>query len=86
MQENLKAAAASGDIATLLKLMANTSELTAEDYIQKTIGNLLFTYYTYLHYFHLKPVDLEDLVDGLLFIASKQYVEKQTLARSNRNL
>ena len=58
--------------------MAQTSALTPSDYIKKTIGNILFTYYTYLKYYHLKPRDLDDLVDGLLYMEAQQYQEEQS--------
>jgi hypothetical protein len=57
--------------------MTKTAELTPADFIKKTVGNILFTYYTFLRYFHLRPTSLEDLVDGLLFIESSQFLEKK---------
>ena len=61
----------------MLKLMSQTASLTPADFIKKTVGTILFVYYTYLKYFTLRPQDLEDLVDGLLFIEAKQFMEAQ---------
>lgn len=84
MERDLKAAQASGDIATILSLMAKSTALTPSDYINKTIGTLLYLYYTYSSYFHFKPRDLEDLVDGLLYISARQYQEKQEWEQAQR--
>ena len=59
--------------------MAQTASLTPEDFIKKTIGNLLFTYYSYVDRFHIKPKDLEDLVDGLLYIMSAGFIQKKQI-------
>ena len=58
--------------------MAKTADLTPSDFIKKTIGKLLFTYYAYIKYFTLRPRDMEDLVDGLLFIEARNFLEKQS--------
>lgn len=81
----MQTAAQAGDIATLLRLMAQTASLTPADFIKKTVGNILFVYYTYLKYFALRPKDLEDLVDGLLFIEARQFLEKQAYKDSSKD-
>ena len=73
----MRQAQRTGDIGTLLKLLAKTSSLTPADYIKKTVGQILFVYYVYLKYFHQRPSDLEDLVDGLLYISTQQFLEKK---------
>lgn len=70
-------AQARGDISTILSLVASTSSLTAADFIKKTCGGLLFMYYTYVDNLHARPVDVLDLVDGLLFLDAKGYINKQ---------
>lgn len=76
-QQQVRAAQASGDIGTLLRLMAKTSELTPSDFIKKTVGNILFVYYVYLENFHIKPKDLEDIVDGLLYLDAHNFIQKR---------
>lgn len=73
----MRAAQATGDVGTLLHLMAKTSELTPSDFIKKTIGNILFVYYVYLENFHIKPKDLEDIVDGLLYLDAHSFIQKK---------
>lgn len=77
LQQQVMAAQASGDIGTLLHLMAKTSELTPSDFIKKTVGNILFVYYVYLENFHIKPKDLEDIVDGLLYLDAHSFIQKK---------
>ena len=76
--EELKNAAASGDIHTIVKVIANTSSLSPTDFIQKTVGSLLYVYYMYVDRFHTVPTDIDDMIDGILYIEAHQYnVEKQ---------
>lgn len=78
VSEELKNAAASGDIHTIVKVIANTSSLSPTDFIQKTVGSLLYVYYMYVDRFHVIPTDLDDMIDGILFIEAHQYnLEKQ---------
>lgn len=77
LRQQIAAAQASGDIGTILHLMAKTSELTPSDFIKKTVGNILFVYYVYLENFHIKPKDLEDIVDGLLYLDAHNFIKKQ---------
>lgn len=77
LQDQIQAAQASGDIATLLKIIASTSELTVNDYIKKTVGSLLFLYYMFTEQFHVRPRDLNDLTDGLLYLKARGYREKR---------
>lgn len=78
--EAMRAAQAAGDISTILHLIAKTAELTPDDFVTKTVGYALFLYYFYLDSFHCTPKDMEDLIDGLLYIESKRYIEKRALA------
>lgn len=77
-------AQARGDISTILSLVASTSSLTAADFIKKTCGGLLFMYYTYIDNLHTRPVDILDLVDGLLFLDAKGYIHKQQVDEIKR--
>lgn len=75
----MRQAQSTGDIGTLLRILAKTSSLTPADYIKKTVGQILFVYYIYLKYFHQRPLDMDDLVDGLLYIGTQQFIEKQQI-------
>lgn len=77
IRQAIAAAQATGDIATIIKLVTSTSKLTTTDFIQKTCGSLLFLYYTYVDKFKQLPVDIDDMVDGLLYFDAKNYIIKE---------
>lgn len=79
MEERVRQAQATGDIATLIRLMAQTASITPADYIKKTLGTIMFLYYQYTKFFRLRPMDLEDMVDGLLYISTSNFIEKHEL-------
>ena len=77
----MQMASQSGDIASLLHLMLDSSQLTEEDYVKKTLGNLRVMYYHYMDMFHVRPYDLEDMVDGALYSDCKTYIQKKEIAK-----
>lgn len=77
VRQAIAAAQAAGDISTIIKLITSSSKLTTRDFIQKTCGSFLFLYYTYVDRFKQIPVDIDDLVDGLLYFDAKSYLIKQ---------
>lgn len=79
MERDIAAAEATGDLHTIVSLLAKTAQLTVEDYVKKTIGNIMFLYYTHLDAYHVPPRDLDDLVDGMLFMQAKHYIRKRAL-------
>ena len=81
IQKEIQAASASGDISTIIKLVTNTSKMTTADFIQKTCGSLLFVYYTYVNKYHVRPVDMDDLIDGLLYLDAKSYIIKESQSK-----
>lgn len=74
----MKAASEAGDISTLLRIITKSSSLTVEDYIKKTIGTVRFMYYMYIDKLHVRPKDLIDMVDGLLYLDARTYILKQS--------
>lgn len=86
IEQQIRAAQTTGDVATILRLISQTSELTPQDFIKKTLGNLMYIYYLYLSEFHVRPKDLEDMVDGLLFIDARNFLDKKFIdeARSKK--
>lgn len=77
LQQSIAAAQAAGDIATILKLVASTTELTPADFISKTLGKLRYLYYIYLSTFHARPLDLIDMIDGILYIDVESFMIKK---------
>jgi len=84
VEQELAAASASGDVSTILRIIASTSSLTASDYIKKTCGGLLFLYYTYVDKLHQRPVDMIDMIDGLLYLDAKGYIMKRATNKDNK--
>ena len=58
-------------------MMSSAAALKPADYIKKTIGSIMYTYYSFTKEFRVRPIDMEDLVDGLLFMMSYNYVQEQ---------
>ena len=84
IQQEIAAAQATGDIATIISIIASTSSLTVGDYIKKTCGGILFLYYTYIDKLHSRPVDMNDLVDGLLYLDAKGYILKKATDKGKK--
>ena len=59
--------------------------MTPEDFIQKTVGSLLYVYYIYLDTFKMIPVDIDDLIDGLLYIEARNYTQEQHIREVKEN-
>lgn len=74
----IKAASEAGDISTLLRIITKSSSLTVEDYIKKTLGSIRFMYYMYVDKLHVRPKDLIDMIDGLLYLDARTYILKQS--------
>ena len=84
VKQEIATAQATGDIATILHIITQSSSLTTEDFIKKTCGGLLFVYYVYLKELHTTPVDIDDLIDGLLFLDAQGYITKK-IREQNKN-
>ena len=70
-QAEMAAASAAGDIRSLVSLICQTAERKIEDLIDVTTGPLVFAYYVYMETFHERPQNLDDFVDGLMFLDIK---------------
>ena len=81
VKNEIAAAQATGDISTIIRIITRTSKLTTEDFIKKTCGGLLFLYYTYVEKLHVRPRDVEDMIDGILFLDAKGYIVKQQVEK-----
>ena len=77
IKREMEMASMRGDISALLNLVVSTSSMTAADFIKKSCGGLLFMYYTVVEQLHTRPVELIDMVDSLLYLDAKRYIEKQ---------
>ena len=79
IKQELAAAQAAGDISTIVRIITQTSKMTTEDFIKKTCGGLLFLYYMYVEKLHVRPLDMDDMIDGLLFLDAKNYITKTAM-------
>lgn len=77
VKQEIAAAQAAGDISTIIRIITQTSKMTTEDFVKKTCGGLLFLYYTYVEKLHTRPLDIDDMIDGVLFLDAKSYIMKQ---------
>jgi hypothetical protein len=66
-------------------MVANTRQSPA-DFINKLCGNVAFTFYTYVDTFKQKPVDMDDLVDGLLYIEGKNYLKEESYRKQRAEM
>jgi hypothetical protein len=69
----------SQDISSIIRLIARANILSPAEYIKRTIGTLMFTYYTYVDNLHSHPKDLDELIDGLLYLDAKAFSQKRAV-------
>ena len=79
VSDEMAHAAATGDISKIIGLVTQCSALTPADFISKTVGGILFLYYMFIDKLHVRPTDLDDMIDGLLYLDAKDYIMKQSL-------
>ena len=84
IKQEIEEAQVRGDISTILSLVTSTSSLTTADFIKKTCGGLLFMYYTYVEILHARPVDIEDLIDGMLYLDARGYITKRHMDKERQ--
>lgn len=77
LKRDMQAAAAANDISTVMSLMLRASSMTTEDYVDRLLGGVRFMYYSFVDKFHVRPIDLTDLVDGSLYMDAYNYIEKK---------
>lgn len=77
LKEQIALASAAGDIGTIISLITQASSLPTEDYVATIMGGTRFMYYSFLNRFHVRPLDMEDMVDGMLFMDAYRYIEKK---------
>lgn len=77
LKRDMQAAAAANDISTVMSLMLRASSMTTEDYVDRLLGGVRFMYYSFVDKFHVRPIDLIDLVDGSLYMDAYNYIEKK---------
>lgn len=85
IRREVEMAQARGDISAILRLITSSSQITTTDFIKKTCGGYLFLYYTYVENLHVRPTDMNDLVDGLLYLDAITYIKKKEINKNMRD-
>lgn len=81
----MKAAAETGNVAAIMRIISLSSTLKPADFIKKSVGSLLFIYYTYIDKFHVRPLDIEDIIDGLLYNDARNYIDEQKAIQAKQD-
>lgn len=76
--------ASTTDVVQILRLMVDAVHLSPVEYIQKTLGSLRYIYYAYVKNFGIRPIDLEDMIDGLLYMDADGYIQKEQIREAKR--
>lgn len=79
IKREIAEAQARGDISTILRLVTSTSSMTVADFIKKTCGGLLFMYYSYVENLHVRPIDMDDFIDGMLYMDARGYIQRKSI-------
>ncbi len=72
----IQTAARAGDIAQVMFLISRASTRSPTEFIQDSVGSLLFLVYLFEDSFKHEARDLDDLVDGLLYLDARSYVRE----------
>lgn len=81
----MRTASETGNISAMMRLIALSSTLKPADFIKKSVGSLLFIYYTYVDKFHVIPRDIDDIIDGLLYIDARNYIDEQRAIKAKQD-
>lgn len=84
IESMMATAQATGDISTIISLISNASKRTAADFVKETCGSLLFMYYMYMDKLHGVPVDVDDMIDGLLYLDAKNYIVQDAMDKARQ--
>lgn len=84
LRKQLELAQSTNNITALMNIIVGASSLSEDDYIRKTLGALRLYYYMFLDLFHVRPRDMIELIDGVLYSDIKSYVCEQESNRLKR--
>lgn len=84
MSLNDKLREAQNDVTALIELMCSASEMSPTEAIDNTVGIMMHLYYVYLGEYHVRPSDMDDLVDGVLYVEAKGYIQNIEMKKQKR--
>ena len=65
------------DVSALLSIIVQASTRSPEEFVEESLGSLMFLVFLYMDTFKQEPETLDDLVDGMLYIDSRNYMEER---------
>lgn len=68
----------------MLSILLGGVTLSEDEFVEKCLGNLRFLYYLIVDKLRIRPLDMEEFIDALLYLDSIQYITEQELARHRR--
>lgn len=71
-------------LTTILDAITTSNDLTVDEYTETLMGHLRNAYYVYVDVFHVYPRDMEELVDGLLYVDIKNYATEMDMKEQQR--
>ena len=84
VNHKLKQAALAGDISTVISLITQASVRSPGEFIRDSLGSLMFMVYLFEDTFKHEARDMEDLVDGLLYLDAKNYTREAEMRASQQ--
>jgi hypothetical protein len=72
----LEAAKAAGNAAAMLNIIFSANKKTGDEIVKESLGDLTFFYYQYMDTFKRCPKDVDDMVDGIIYLELKVYFKK----------
>jgi hypothetical protein len=75
----LGAAEREGDGRRMLEIAFGVLTKSDGDIIGETLGAYQYMYFTFLERFRREPREIDDLIDGLIYIELNAYFEKKAL-------
>lgn len=74
--EKADAVLRSGNPFDMLRLALNANKKTPHEIVEETVGSVMYLYYLFIECLHARPVDIDDMVDGLLFLDARQRIRE----------
>jgi len=64
----------SGNPFEALRLAMTVNKKTPSQIVEDTVGSVMYVYYLYVENLHTRPIDIDDMVDGILYLSARQQI------------
>lgn len=61
----------SGNIFDALTLAMRAKKKTPFEIIEEIVGSVMYLYYLFVDGLHTRPIDIDDMTDGLLYLQAR---------------